>query len=151
MLAGKFWSGNLAHLSCNQQQVSQPLLPEYPALSPQLSCYIYVPWHWLAMAPACNGTLDEEVGDQTGVGQQGLGDPGGGVVLQPILHGSHLICVPICSYHRLHHHCLQSRKLLSLLKSQCKRRSCNMTACPMQTPQNVAVYIFKDFACELCV
>ena len=52
---------------------------------------------------ACNGSLDEEVRDQTGVGQQSLGDRGGGVVLQPVLHGSLLICVPICSYHRLHH------------------------------------------------
>jgi len=60
----------------------------------------------------CNGTLDEEVGDQAGVGQQGLGDRGGGVVLQPVLHGSPLVCVPVCSYHRLHHHRLQSRKLV---------------------------------------
>ena len=61
---------------------------------------------------ACNGSLDEEIGHQTGVGQQGLGDRGGGVVLQPVLHGGPLICVPVCSYHRLHHHCLQSRKLV---------------------------------------
>jgi hypothetical protein len=67
------------------------------------------------LALICNGTLDEEVGDQTGVGQQGLGDRGGGMVLQPVLHGSPLICVPVCSYYRLHHHRLQSRKLLSLL------------------------------------
>ena len=61
---------SLAHLSCNQQQLSQPLL------------------------------------GPDGVGQQGLGDRGGGVVLQPVLHGGPLICVPVCSYHRLHHHCL---------------------------------------------
>ncbi len=61
----------------------------------------------------CNGTLDEEVGDQAGVGQQGLGDRGGGVVLQPVLHGGPLICVPICSYYRVHHHCLQLTKLVS--------------------------------------
>ena len=60
---------------------------------------------------ACNGTLDEEVGHQASVGQQGLGDRGGGVVLQPVLHGRPLVCVPVSSYHRLHHHCLQSRKL----------------------------------------
>ena len=30
---------------------------------------------------ACNGSLDEEIGHQTGVGQQGLGDRGDGVVL----------------------------------------------------------------------
>ena len=58
------------------------------------------------LALTCNGPFDEKVGDQTGVGQQGLGDRGGGVVLQPVLHGGPLVCVPVCSYHRLHHHCL---------------------------------------------
>ncbi len=64
--------------------------------------------HLCTLALTCNGTLDEKVGDQAGVGQQGLGDRGGGVVLQPVLHGGPLVCVPVCSYHRLHHHCLQS-------------------------------------------
>ena len=62
--------------------------------------------HRCTLALTCNGSLDEEVGDQAGVGQQGLGDRGGGVVLQPLLHGSSLVCVPICSYHWLHHLCL---------------------------------------------
>ncbi len=60
----------------------------------------------------CNGTLDEEVGDQAGVGQQGLGDRGGGLVLQPVLHGGPLICVPICSYYGIHHHCLHMHMLV---------------------------------------
>ncbi len=60
---------------------------------------------------ACNGSLDEKVGDEAGVGQQGLGDRGGGVVLQPVLHGSSLVCVPVCSYHRLHHHRLHLHML----------------------------------------
>ena len=67
--------------------------------------------HLCTLALACNGSLDEKVGDEAGVGQQGLGDRGGGVVLQPLLHGSPLVCVPICSYHRLHHHCLLKKAL----------------------------------------
>ena len=63
---------------------------------------------------ACNGSLDEEVGDQAGVGQQGLGDRGGEVVMQPVLHGGSLVCVPICSYHRLHHHRLHLHMLTSM-------------------------------------
>jgi len=40
------------------------------------------------------------------MGQQGLGDRGGGVVLQPVLHSAPSICVPVCSCHKVHHHCL---------------------------------------------
>jgi len=78
----------------------------------------------------CNGTLDEKVGDQARMGQQGLGDRGGGVVLQPVLHGGPLVCVPVCSYHRLHHHCLQSRKLVS--KAAVPTELITITALPVR-------------------
>ena len=58
-------------------------------------------------ALASNGIPDEEVGDKAGVGEGGLGDGGGVVLLQPGCDGGSLIGVPIPCYYRLNHHFLQ--------------------------------------------
>ena len=58
-------------------------------------------------ALAGDGILDEEVGDEAGVGEGGLGDGGGVVLLQPGCDGGSFVGVPIPCYHRLNHHFLQ--------------------------------------------
>ena len=61
-------------------------------------------------ALAGNGISDEEVGDEAGVGEGGLGDRGGVVLLQPGCYGGSLIGVPIPCYHWLNHNCLQCQQ-----------------------------------------
>ena len=57
---------------------------------------------------ASNGTLDQQVGDQAGVGQGGLGDRRGVLPLQPLCNGGPLIGMPIPGYHWVHHHPLHA-------------------------------------------
>ena len=70
------------------------------------------------LALASNGTLDEQVWDQTEVRQGGLSDRGGVLLLQPGSNGGPLIGVPICSYHWIHHHSLHAA-MLSCYLQQC--------------------------------
>ena len=61
------------------------------------------------MALAGN-SIPDEVGDKAGVGEGGLGDGGGVVLLQPGRDGCSLIGALIPCYHWLYHNFLQSQK-----------------------------------------
>ena len=66
------------------------------------------------VALAGNGVPDEEVGDKAGVGEGGLGDKGGVVLLQPGCDGGSLIGVPIPCYW-VNHNCLQHQSNMTAL------------------------------------
>lgn len=61
--------------------------------------------------------LDQHIGDKSGVGKLVPSHWGQAAALQPVLNGSLLIGVPICSDPRLHHHHLPHHNLFATIES----------------------------------
>ena len=77
--------------------------------------------------------LDQHIGDKSGVGKLVPSHWGQAAALQPVLNGSLLIGVPICSDHWLHHHHLSHYNFFARMESisapSCEHTFWSVAAC----------------------